>query len=320
MPPVDLTASLALRSKPGEKESILFDRAVPGFGLRIHPSGRKVYIIQTRIEGQIRRMVIGKHGEMDFRTARRRARDLLARIRAGENPAEEARVAARMPTFKVFAQEYVLRCDSCWRPSGRKTVRIYLKARILPAFGRMRLDEIEPEDVGEWFAAASQDKPGAANRELEILRAMMSRAEEWGWLERDSNLCLNIRKNARHQIPRFLDRQELERLGRTLDLHERRGGSLGREQDRTTTPIWVARRVAQLSGRRSFPNRRGGVVVWGWSQRSRKGRFCYSGVRRRCRNGRVFERRPPERTRGVNHGQRTDTTSRLRNRKERRVA
>ena len=193
-----------------------------------------MYIIQTRIEGQIRRMVIGKHGEMDFRTARRRVRDLLARIRAGENPAEEARVAARMPTFKVFAQEYVLRCDSCWRPSGRKTVRIYLKARILPAFGRMRLDEIEPEDVGEWFAAASQDKPGAANRELEILRAMMSRAEEWGWLERDSNLCLNIRKNARHQIPRFLDRQELERLGRTLDLHERRGGSLGRELDRTT--------------------------------------------------------------------------------------
>ena len=30
------------------------------------------------------------------------------------------------------------------------------------------------------FDAASRDKPGAANRAVEILRAMMFRAEEWG--------------------------------------------------------------------------------------------------------------------------------------------
>ncbi len=42
MPTVDLTAKLARDSRPGEKETILFDRALPGFGLSIHPSGRKV--------------------------------------------------------------------------------------------------------------------------------------------------------------------------------------------------------------------------------------------------------------------------------------
>ena len=44
----------------------------------------------------------------------------------------------------------------------------------------MPLDPIGPEDVAEWFDAASKDKPGAANRALEILRAMMLWAEEWG--------------------------------------------------------------------------------------------------------------------------------------------
>ena len=42
MPTVDLTPRLARVTKPGDKDTILFDRTLPGFGLRIHPSGRKV--------------------------------------------------------------------------------------------------------------------------------------------------------------------------------------------------------------------------------------------------------------------------------------
>ena len=175
--------------------------------------------MQARIEGRTRRMVIGQHGEMKLPEARRRAGAILARIKAGENPAEEARQAARSPLFKAFAEEYLRRCDPSWKPSGRKTVRIYLKARILPTFARMKLDEIGPEDVAAWFDASDPDTPGAANRALDILRAMMYRAEQWGWRERDTNPYLGIRKNPRRQIARFLDAGELQRLGRALDTH-----------------------------------------------------------------------------------------------------
>ena len=220
MPTVDLTARLARESVPGEKDVILFDRAAPGFGLRIHPSGRKVYVVQTRIAGRSRRMVVARHGEIDIDEARRRARAILARVQAGEDPAGEARRAKDMPTVKAFADEYLRRCDPHWKSSGRKTVRIYLKARILPAFGRMRIDEIGPVEVAAWFDAASRDRPGAANRALEILRAMMFKAEEWGWRERDTNPCLGIRRNPRRKVARFLDADELERLGRALDARE----------------------------------------------------------------------------------------------------
>ncbi len=101
-------------------------------------------------------------------------------------------------------------------------MRIYLKAPILPAFGRMPLDRIGPEDVAAWFDAASRDKPGAANHALEILRAMMFRAEEWGLRERGTNPCLGIAKNPRNHVARFLDMDELARLGRALDAHEAR--------------------------------------------------------------------------------------------------
>ena len=99
-------------------------------------------------------------------------------------------------------------------------MRIYLNARILPAFGRMPLDRIGPGDVAAWFDAASRDKPGAANRAFEILRAMMFRAEEWGLHERGSNPCLGLAKNPRNHVARFLDAEELARLGRALDARE----------------------------------------------------------------------------------------------------
>ena len=162
MPTVDLTPRLARDSKPQSKDTILFDRSLPGFGLRIHRSGRKVYIVQTRIEGRSRRIVIARHAEMALAEARRRAPDMLGRIRAGDNPAEDIRKEKETPTFREFAHEYLRRSEPTWKPSGRKTVRIYLKARILPTFGRMPLDRIGPEDVAAWFDAASKDRPGAA--------------------------------------------------------------------------------------------------------------------------------------------------------------
>ena len=146
MPVVDLTARRARASKPTAKDTILFDRAVPGFGLRIHPSGRKVWIVQARIEGRSSRIVLARHGEMELAEARR-AWDMLHRIRAGANPADDLQQEKRTPTFCKFTAEYLRRSEPHWKPSGRATVRIYLKARILPAFGGMPLDRIGPEDV-----------------------------------------------------------------------------------------------------------------------------------------------------------------------------
>ena len=74
--------------------------------------------------------------------------------------------------------------------------------------------------VAAWFDTESRERPGAANRAFEILRAMMTRAEEWGLRERGANPCLGIAKNPRKKIARFLDAEELSRLGRALNERE----------------------------------------------------------------------------------------------------
>ena len=59
----------------------------------------------------------------------------------------------------------------------------------------MAPDHIGLEDVAAWFDAASRKRPGSDNQAFDILHAMISRAEEWGMRERDTNSCLGIVKN-----------------------------------------------------------------------------------------------------------------------------
>ena len=51
MPTVDLTPCLVRESKAQDRAAFLFDRSLPGVGRCIHPSGRKVWMVQARIKG-----------------------------------------------------------------------------------------------------------------------------------------------------------------------------------------------------------------------------------------------------------------------------
>ena len=96
-----------------------------------------------------------------------------------------------------------------------------MRNRLMPHFGRLRLDAIDHARVAAWFDAASANKPGAANRAFEILRAMLACARQWGDLgEHVPDACANIVRNPRRPVARYLDHAELERLGATLDRHE----------------------------------------------------------------------------------------------------
>ena len=124
------------------------------------------------------------------------------------------------PLFRNFAARYRKRRRHRWKPSTLETFDIYLRNRLMPHFGRLRLDAIDHARVSAWFDAASVDKPGAANRAFEILRAMLVSARQWGELaDHVPNACANIVKNPRRPVARYLDHAELKRLGRVLDRH-----------------------------------------------------------------------------------------------------
>ena len=71
MPTLDLTPRLARESKSNGKDNSLFNKAVTGFGFRIHPSDRKVWIVQARIECCSRHIVIARHDQTRLRATAR---------------------------------------------------------------------------------------------------------------------------------------------------------------------------------------------------------------------------------------------------------
>ena len=56
-----------------EKDMVYWDSELPGFGVRVYPSGSKVYIAQTRAKGESRRVTVGRHGVITAEQARQRA-------------------------------------------------------------------------------------------------------------------------------------------------------------------------------------------------------------------------------------------------------
>ena len=211
-----LTRKAVMAARPRAVEYTLWDGALAHFGVRVHPSGVKSFIVQTRVKGRMRKLTLGRFPETRLGDARTEAAGVLARVWTGEAVTPARKVTS--PLLRDFAARYRERRRSRWKPSSLKTFDIYLKNRILPPFGRLRLETIDHVRVSAWFDAASADRPGAANRAFEILRAMLATARQWGELgEHVPDACANIVMNPRRPVARYLNREELMRLGTALD-------------------------------------------------------------------------------------------------------
>ena len=70
------------------KDHFLWDTELPMFGCKITPKGRRVYLLQYRIKGRLRRYTIGTHGILTAREAREIARNLLHEVILGRDPAD----------------------------------------------------------------------------------------------------------------------------------------------------------------------------------------------------------------------------------------
>ncbi|WP_428100267.1 Arm DNA-binding domain-containing protein [Candidatus Rariloculus sp.] len=71
-----------------EKDTLFWDRDLAGFGVRVHATGRKVYLVQSRGPAGLKRVSLGRHGELSPDEARKRAAAAIDRIKRGEAPVE----------------------------------------------------------------------------------------------------------------------------------------------------------------------------------------------------------------------------------------
>ena len=107
-----LTKRTADTYGPTAKAYVVYDRDLTGFGLRVLPSGTKTWIVEYRpgTGGRKvfkRRMKIDLASRMTPDEARAQAKDILARVRLGEDPAGFRTHSRQIPTVSEFAKRFL---------------------------------------------------------------------------------------------------------------------------------------------------------------------------------------------------------------------
>ncbi|MCI4660325.1 MAG: site-specific integrase [Neomegalonema sp.] len=223
MPQQKLTKKKVESLVAAETDLLVWDEALPGFGVRVKPSGVRSYIVQYRSQpsGTSRRMTLGKHGPLlSFEQARKQARAILADAQRGEDPADERHKARRAPTMAQLAEDYLERHA---RPNKRpKSVRddeAMLRNHILPALACSKVEHVSRRDI-EKLHLKLKEKPYLANRVLSLLSKMFNLAKSWHW--QSDNPATGIPKYPEAKRQRWLSNDELSRIVEILEQHPNR--------------------------------------------------------------------------------------------------
>ena len=196
-----------------ERERVVWDDDLKGFGVRVHPTGRKVYIVKTRYRGRVIKMTIGPHGAVTPSYARVRAAEIITDARAGKNPAGRNADAPTMIALgKRFLKEYV---STHCKPSTAEEYRRSVKLFIDPRIGRYRVPDIQRSDIAA-LHHDMRDTPYQANRTLGVLSKMFNLAELWDLRPDGTNPCRHVKRFREEKRERFLSDIEYQRLGAAL--------------------------------------------------------------------------------------------------------
>ncbi len=221
---VKLTKRTVDAAQPGEKDVFMFDDDLIGFGLKITPNGRKTYLVQYRIRGAKKRVMIGVHGSpWTPENARQEAKRLLGLVADGKDPAETKAVAKTIPTVADAVEKFF--AEHVAHKNKPRTYAEYLKLAnniIIPHLGKYRIDAIQRSHVAKLHNEL-QSTPYQANRTLAVLSKMFNWLEAVGLRTDRSNPCLHVEKYPESKRECLLSDADLAKLGQAMVESERNG-------------------------------------------------------------------------------------------------
>lgn len=207
-----LTKTAIANTLPGETDLWLMCSELPGFGVRVKPSGHKSYVLRYNVKGKQRKMTLANCASMAPEDARRIARNKLGMLADGKDPGktpEDSMTLAAL--YARYWSDYVLTYNKA--NSHRRIAGWWSKVK--PLLGHYPVRDIKRADIISLHASL-RDTPTTANRCVALLSKMLNLAIEWEWLPDGYNAARRVKKYKEVEHCRILSKTEIARLMEAL--------------------------------------------------------------------------------------------------------
>jgi integrase len=178
MPRIRLTKSAIDALRTPKSDVVYWDAGCPGFGVKVTPKGRKVFIVLYRTGGagsKLRKYTIGPYGRVTLHQARVAAQKVFAAKLEGRDPAAEKREAKRRVVadrVEDLLETFIAQRLSQTRSAGE--ISRLLRREIGKAWAGRSIHEISKRDVVDVVSAIEQrGAPVAANKALKSVKTFL---------------------------------------------------------------------------------------------------------------------------------------------------
>jgi integrase len=237
-----LTKRIVEAALPREAPYFLWCEGLKGFGVRIMPSGARVYYVDYRVDGSRKRMAIGPHGVLTVEEARALAVATLGAAVKGGDPLGEKQERRAAITVAELCNRYIEAAERGevlgrgGRPKKASTLtldRSRIERHVKPLIGKRRAADLKRGDIARLIADVQSGKtatieksqrlrgkavikggPGAAARVGGMFGAILRWGVDRGLLE--NNVAQGVRKPADRKRTRRLTPEEFGDLGAAL--------------------------------------------------------------------------------------------------------
>lgn len=213
---VRLTDARVEALTPAATEYTVWDLDSRRLGLRVLPTGRKVYVLRLRQDGAQRWVTLGAHGHDGWTAdrARERAQELLVLQTKGEDPTRLRAELKGIPSIGRLAVHYLRdHGDVYLKASSRERLRSSL-LHVVRKFRKVRADRLTTDEVATMHGDMRKT-PIAANRALVALHGLMEYAIRKGY-RKDNPARKAVHYYKETPRERVLTTDETARLARVL--------------------------------------------------------------------------------------------------------
>lgn len=226
-----------------EKQKVyeVTDLSLPGFRLRVQPSGHKSFLVRYRLpNGNIDRITIGNAALISVAQARDEAKKILGQVALGINPKQINKNDDREITLRQFIdQEYTTWSEAHHQWSNEHIQRLNRMKECLD----LPLSDINARIIEKWRAKRLKEgiSPNSVNRDVSSIRSTLAKAVEWGIISEHPFEKLKPLKVDRSPNIRYLTEEEEQRLRQALDERENKI-----REERSSANAWRAQREYEL--------------------------------------------------------------------------